>query len=102
MKAEVLHKPANQILKLLTKKSSIDSALPLAMKDLLRLKIRERQAQVKDFEKKYGMTFTEYEQACMDGRIENPYSYEIEKDGWDWEALITEIEDFEEMAKWLA
>jgi hypothetical protein len=48
------------------------------------------------------MTFVEYEEACLDGRIKDPYSYEVEKDGWDWEALITEIEDFEEMAQWLA
>jgi hypothetical protein len=83
MKEETLYKPANQILKLMTRKSSVDSALPLAMKDWLRLKIWERQAQVKEFEKKYGMTYEEYNTACMDGRIKDPYSYEVEKDGWE-------------------
>lgn len=102
MKEETLYKPANQILKVMTRKSSVDSALPLAMKDWLRLKILERQAQVKAYENKYGMTYDEYEKACMDGRIEDPYSYEVEKDGWDWEALVTEIEDYEEMSRWLA
>lgn len=102
MKAEVINKPENQILKLLTGKTRVNSALPLALKDLLRLKIKERDAQIKEFEKKYGMTYSEYEKACIDGRIKDPYSYEVEKDGWDWEALITEIEDFEEMAQWLA
>ncbi len=102
MRAETIDKPSNQILRLLTGKSRVNSALPLALKDLLRLKIQERQAQVGEFEKKYGMTFAEYEEACKDGRIKDPYSYEVEKDGWDWEALITEIEDFEEMSRWLA
>ena len=102
MKAEMINKPTNQILKYLTGKSRLDSALPLALKDLLRLKIQERRVKMKEFENKYEMTFDEYEKACVDGRIKDPYSYEVEKYGWDWEALITEIEDFEEMSRWLA
>jgi len=102
MKAEVINKPENQILRLLTGKTRVNSALPLALKDLLRLKIQERRAQIKEYEQKYKMTFSDYEKACVDGRIKDPYSYEVEKDGWDWEALLTEIEDLEEMSQWLA
>lgn len=62
-------------------------------KDLLQIKIETLQAKVNLFEKKYKMTFTEFEHSCKDGKIENPFSYLVEKDNWEWEATITELED---------
>lgn len=47
------------------------------------------------FEEKYGMTLKEFEKACKDGRIADPYSYEVENDGWEWDAAVTELRDVE-------
>ncbi len=52
--------------------------------------------------KKYGMSFADFEEACKTGKIENSYSYEIEKDNWDWDASIIEMEDLMEYEQWLS
>ena len=48
------------------------------------------------------MSFSEFEKACKDGGIEDPNSYKVEKDNWDWEFSITELEDLMEYEKWLS
>ena len=98
----VLPKGAHHILSKLTGQSRPDVALSLAIKDLVRLRLKETNEQIKDFENKYGMTFFEFERACDDGRIKDPFSYEVEKDDFEWEATITDLAALEEMSQWIA
>ncbi len=97
----VVPKAVQNILQRLTGQSRPDIALSLAIKDLVRLRREETQTRIKEFEKKYGMTFQEFEAACEDGRIKDPDSYEVEKDDWEWEAAITDQEALEEISQWL-
>lgn len=90
-----------EIIRQLTGEKNIDSALPLALKDWMRLKVQELEQKVAALEKKYGLEFEEFEDSCRNGKLENPFSYEVEKDNWEWEAALTEKEDLEEMAQWL-
>lgn len=76
-------------------------ALPMALKNLMKLKTQDLNQQIAAFEKKYGMAYSEFEQACHDGRISNPYAYEIEKDNWEWEALLADRKELEIVAQWL-
>jgi hypothetical protein len=91
-----------EILKQITGEARIDVALPMALKDLVQLKTQALLEKIAAFEKKYGMSFDEFEKACQDGRVANPFSYDVEKDNWEWEASIVEHEDLQEMAQWLA
>ena len=97
----VLPKSVHNVLSRLTGQSRSDIALSLAIKDLVRLRLNEVQAQIAEFEKKYGMTFPEFQEACEKGKIQDPYSYEVEKDDWEWEAATTDLETLEEISQWL-
>ncbi|MDO9299852.1 MAG: hypothetical protein Q7T89_00650 [Anaerolineales bacterium] len=97
----VLPKGTHNILRRLTGQSRPDVALSLAIKQLVRLRTKEAQEQIKSFENKYNMTFVEFEKACDDGRIEDPFSYEVEKDDFEWEAAITDLAALEEISQWI-
>jgi hypothetical protein len=97
----VLPKGVHNILHKLTGQSRSDIALSLVIKEFVRLSKKEAHEQIAGFEKKYNMTFSEFEKACEDGRISDPYSYEVETDDFEWEAAITELKALEEISEWL-
>jgi hypothetical protein len=45
---------------------------------------------VLEFEKKYGMSFGEFEQAWQAGEISDKHSHEVERDYMEWESLDDE------------
>ena len=86
----VVSKPAHKVLKELTGEARPDLALPLALKDLVRLRLEAAEAKIAAFEEKYGMDFAQFEEAWERGDIDAPYSYAVEKDYWEWEAAVTD------------
>lgn len=101
-KSVTLSNPIYEILQQTTGDSDINNALSKILKDFFQLKIQALQEQIAAYEKKYGMSFTDFEEACATGTIESPYSYDVEKDNWDWEASIIEMEDLMEYEQWLS
>ncbi len=97
----IIPKSIHNVLWRLTGQTRSDVALLLAIKDLVRLRVNEAQSRIAKFEKKYGMTFSEFEEACENGKIPDPYSYEVEKDDLEWEAATTDLETLEEISQWL-
>jgi len=97
----ILPKGIHNVLQKLTGQSRSDIALSLAIKELVRLSKKEAQAQIANFEDKYKMNFSEFEKACEDGRISDPFSYEVEKDDFEWEAAVTDLNALEEISQWL-
>lgn len=97
----VIPKRTHKVLSRLTRQSRADVALSLAIKELVRLRIKEVMEKIAGFEQKYGMIFSEFETACDDGRIQNPYSYEVEKDDFEWEAAISDLAILEDISQWL-
>jgi asparagine synthetase A len=97
MYADVISKSVYQILSDLTQESRLEVALPLAIKDWIRLKLKETREQRKAFERRYGMEFQVFKQAWDEGRIENKHSYEVERDYWEWEATVTDEERLHQM-----
>ncbi len=85
-----ISKPIHKILADLTGEIRFDVALHLATKDLVRLKLREAGEQRKRFEERYQMEFEAFKQAWNEGQIPNKYSYEVERDYWEWEASVTD------------
>jgi hypothetical protein len=97
----VLSKGAYNILHKLTGESRPEVALWLAIKDLVRLSVKETQEQITVFEKKYDMNYAEFEAAWKDGRIKDPYSYPVEQDYMQWETALAELKLLEEIKEWL-
>lgn len=93
--------PINELFNQLTGKSDFNLAASIVLKEYLHLKRQITQDKIAAFEKKYNMDFAEFERACEDGRIEDPFSYEVEKDTWDWEAALSEHKTTEIYLQWL-
>jgi len=86
----VITKPIYRILTDLTREPRLEVALPLAVKDLTRLKLKETRERRLAFEQRYGMDFEAFKQAWDEGCIANKHSYEVERDYWEWEATVTD------------
>jgi hypothetical protein len=93
--------PVNEVFNQLTGKSDFNIAASIVLKEFLQLKRQIVQNKITDFGKKYDMDFAEFELACEDGRIPDPFSYEVEKDTWDWEAALSEKKTVEIFLQWL-
>ncbi len=93
----VISKPIHRILTLLTKEPRLEVALPLAMKDLLRLRLKETREQRESLQQRYGMDFKAFKQAWDESRLSNKYSYEVERDYREWEATVTDEAKLREM-----
>jgi hypothetical protein len=85
-----ISKPMFQILADLTRESRIEVALPLAIKDLVRLRLAEAMRLRAAFEQQYGIDFETFKQAWHENRIADAHSYEVERDYWEWEAAVTD------------
>ena len=93
----VISKPIYRILADLTQESRLEVALPIAVKDLVRLKLKETEERKAAFEQRYGMDFEAFKQAWGEGRIADKHSYEIERDYWEWEATVTDEDRLRQM-----
>lgn len=92
MTVELISKPLYRILTDLTREPRLEIALPLAVRDWVRLKLQEARQQKAAFEQRYGMDFSAFKLAWSEGRIPERYSYEVERDYWEWEAAIADEE----------
>ena len=97
MYSDVISKPIYRILSDLTQESRVEVALPLAIKDWVRLRLKESHGQQERFKQRYGMDFNAFKQAWQEGRISNKHSYQVERDYWEWEAAVTDEERLQEM-----
>ena len=102
MSADVISKPVYQVLSDLTGEPRLEVALPLAIKDWVRLKLKEARQQQDAFRQHYGMDFSAFKQAWQQGQIPNQHSYEVERDYWEWEAAVTDEERLREMLESLS
>lgn len=97
MDSHVISKPIYQILSDLTQESRLEVALLLALKDLIRLKLKEAHEQQATFEHRYELDFEGFKQGWQEGGIANPHAYEVERDYWEWEAAVTDQERLQKM-----
>lgn len=90
MISDVIPKPIFRVLTQMTHQPRIDVALSVAVKDWIRLKLKEVDEERSTYEQKYGMNFEEFKQKMHADLIPDSYSYEVEKDYWEWEATTTD------------
>ena len=97
MYSDVISKPIYRILSDLTQESRVEVALPLAIKDWVRLKLKEARAQRTGFESRYGADFAAFQEAWQKDQIADKHSYDVERDYWEWEAIVTDEEQLQQM-----
>jgi hypothetical protein len=97
MVSEVISKPIYRILSDLTQEPRVEVALPLAIKDWVRLKLKETREQRTAYESRYGMDFAAFREAWDKGQVKDRHSYDVEHDYWEWEALVTDEAQLQQM-----
>lgn len=83
-------KPLYRAVASLTQEPRLDVALPLIVKDLIHFRLRETAEQRARFENQYGMDFAAFQKAWNADLIPDRYSYNVERDYWEWEAIVTD------------
>ena len=99
MKPEVFLPPrlAESLLEI-TREPKPDVALVNLMYEFIELKLESIKEKTGDFEKKWNMPFKKFKKACKENKLEkDSYSYEVEKDYREWEALMTLKEYYERL-----
>ena len=85
----------------ITGSSDLNVAVKEISKDAIEHRLEKIESEIRKFEEKYGMTFEEFKRAWEEGKIENKHSYEVEKDFWEWEGLMSRKKKLEGVLKWL-
>ena len=77
----------------------MDSALRKVLAEYLELKFKAIDAKIAHFEAKWGMSFADFADQCAEGKLEqDPHSYEVEKDFWEWEQAVTLKKHYESIS----
>lgn len=97
-----ISKPIYRVLADLTQQPRVDISLPIAIKELVTLKLTEANERCHTFEQRYGMGFQAFRNVWNEDRIPDRYSYQVEQDYWDWEAAVTDRQKLAEMPDSLA
>jgi len=95
--ADMISKPIYQILTYMTHTSRIEVALPLAVRELVSLKLKETAGEIRSFEQRYGTNFEAFKTAWNQKQVPNQYSYEVERDFREWEAAVSDYEQLDQM-----
>ena len=96
----VVSKKVERILMDLTGEPEPEVALHMALGDILAHRLEIIQGNLKEFEKKYNMSFADFESAWKKDKLPAKYSYDVEKDYWEWEGFISRKKKLQELSKW--
>ncbi len=67
-----------------TQSQDLEEALHKVLRDYLALKIASLSTEISSLEQKWGSSFAEFRE-----KTKEDYTYEVEKDFWEWERLET-------------
>ncbi|MEW6685836.1 MAG: hypothetical protein AB1393_06480 [Candidatus Edwardsbacteria bacterium] len=101
MNAVAIPKSAARILTEITGESRFEVALWIALRDILVHKLEEIETSIRHFEEKYKMSFHEFKALCEKEEFPNQYSFEVESEFLEWEALCSRKSKIEEFQKCL-
>jgi len=73
-----------------TKAKDIDNAFQKVFTEYLELKLRDLHDTNERFQSKWGMSFEEFKEKLKRGTLKkDAYSFDVEKDLWQWEEVET-------------
>jgi len=81
-----------------TETPELEAALWKVLSEYIDLKTASIEERIEAFEKKWGMSFDEFAVRCeADTLGEDPYSYDVESDYWEWEAAETLLQHYKHL-----
>jgi len=93
--SDVISKKVSAIIDKIEPGYSIDEkVLRLTEKEIKR-RINKHRITIRNFEKKYNMTFDEFQKKDLVNEL--GHSWDVEQDFFDWEMATTELEEFNRM-----
>jgi len=97
----ILPKETAQALVDLTGEARVDLALTMIIREYARQKLAELEAELRQFENKYGMSFEEYCIIWESKDWPDHYTFDAENDYLMWEGLVTRYKRLSESYAWL-
>ena len=85
-----------------TETPDLETALLKVLTEYVGLKIQFFKQRSETFETKWGMTFAEFSDQIETKTLEtDPYTYEVERDFWEWEQAETLLQHYQTLqAQW--
>lgn len=79
----------------ITETPDLDTALWKMLGEYVDFKTQALRQQIQTFEKKWGVSFAEFARRLETETLgQDPYTYEVESDFWEWEAAETLFEHY--------
>ncbi len=76
----------------------LETALWKVLSEYIDLKIARLTQRIREFEAKWDMPFAEFAERCEAGSLgQDPYTFEVEQDYWEWEAAETLLQHYENL-----
>ena len=101
--AHALTKISGELLLKATQTPDLETALKQILREYFTLKVKELNKALEGFETKWDMSFDQFKEKCEKNEINDDiYSYEIEKDFWDWEMVHSLKDHYETLSsQWI-
>ena len=93
----------SEVLVKTTHSKDIDDALNKIFSEYLELKLKRLQQTIEEFEKKWNMSFEKFKKRIKENTLKaDIYSFDTEKDYWQWEEAVTLRKHYEEIkGQWI-
>lgn len=98
---EVISKRTARLLKDITGEAKLDQAVLTTLADALNHRLEGVEAGIMEMEGKYGTDFVSFKTSWEKGGIKAKHSYEVERDYWRWEELVTRKDWIMQALAWL-
>lgn len=82
-----------------TKAKDIDDAFHKIFLEYLELKLKSLDEKNLEFQNKWEMNFDKFKKNLKERKLHNIYSFEIEKDFWEWEKAETLKKHYEDIRR---
>jgi hypothetical protein len=91
------------LLSQVTETPDIETALIKVLMEYLDLKIERLRQRIQSYESKWQMPFEEFAERSEAGTLpQDPFSYEVESDFWEWEQAETLLKHYETLqTRWI-
>lgn len=98
---EAISAETAKLLKDLTGATDLDAAVLIAVEDVLEHRLESIEDEIAELHDRYGMDFDAFQAAWEEGDIQDRHSYDVERDYWRWEELVTRRRRVEEALAWI-
>jgi hypothetical protein len=95
-------KAALRALTELTGQVELGPAVLITLKDAVEYRLEAIATQIDTYERRYDMTFKQFDAQGRSGDLPNSTSYQTEQDYFEWDGLITRQQKLSDILQWLA